>query len=280
SEAAHRPGEAAHLPSEAAHRPGEAAHLPSEAAHRPGEAAHPPAKAAHPPAEGAHPPAEAAPAGQKGPALTLAIYPAPELAPLAAALGLDGEPLAPDGDHAADATTRELAWLPLLPGWSTYRTFPGSRLLAVAGYRRAALVAFEAAGRPAPMGRPPESHWQAQMWAPLGCDALAAALAPTERGPLFMEAPARLRDAIRTGRVRRALLGGADLTWALEQPGARAVRPLTGPGLDWMPVWGLFSRGVRLNLPDPPPELDAHLVLAPAEAAPGLTGWLEGAVVT
>lgn len=199
---------------------------------------------------------------------TLAVYPAPELSRLAEALGLDGEPLAPDGDPAADASARELAWLPLLAGWAAYRTLPGSRLLAVAGYRRAALVTFGGAGGNEPV------------WAPLGSDALAAVLGPAGRGLLYLAAPGRLREAIAAGRVRRAVMGGADLAWALALPGAREVRPLTGPGLDWMPVWGLFSRGARLPLPDPPPDVGPHLLIQPAAMAPGLTDWLERAVVT
>ncbi len=235
------------------------------AAHAPGLARRlPPA----PGPEGGSLPGTTAAGGEPGPPPTLAFYPAPELARLAEALGLGGEPLAPDGDFAADATARELAWLPLLAGWTAYQTLPGGRLLAVAGYRRAALVAFGAAS-----GREP-------VWAPLGSDALAAALAPEERGRLYLEEPGRLRDAIAAGRVRRALLGGDDLAWALGQPGARAVRPLTGPGLDWMPVWGLFSRGAQVALPAPPPAPGPHLVLVPAAMAPELTGWLAGAVVT
>lgn len=240
--------------------------------------------------------------GRTRPALTLAFYPTPELRQLAASLGLGAEPLAPDGDPAADATARELAWLPLLAGWSAYRTLPGSRLLAVAGYRRAALVAFDPPGRPAgpsqgkavdsgrsvpsgaSQGKAAEVDGPAAVrtpvWAPLGCDALGCALAPAERGPLLLEEPARLREAIRAGRVRRALLGGEDLAWALTLPGARAVRPLAGPGLYWAPVWGLFSRGARLALPDPPPEPNPHLALAPAEAVPGLAGWLKEAIPT
>lgn len=211
---------------------------------------------------------EAKGANGQAPALTLVLYPAPELERLAGALGLTGESLPPDGDFAAAAFARELAWLPLLTGWSAYRALPGGRLLLAAGYRTAALVAFGGAG-----GREP-------LWAPLGSDALAAALPPEERGPLYLEEPGRLRAAVAAGRARRALLGGADLAWALEQPGARALRMLTAPGLDWMPVWGLFSRGARLPLPDPLPAPDPHLVLAPLEAAPGLTDWLAEAAVT
>jgi len=203
-----------------------------------------------------------------------------------------GETLPAHGDLEGPATSRDLAWLPLLAGWPHYRTFPLGRLVAVGGYRRAALVrfgGFDAGGaRPGGGNRSADGAGTQPVWATLGNDALAAFLPAPDRAPLYLEEPVRLREAIASGLVQQALLGGADLAWAEGLPNCRDVCILSGAdaGLDWVPVWGLFSRGATVSWPEtvpdaaPHPDADPHIALAPLHTTPGLIAWLNRAVTT
>ncbi|MBP2019109.1 hypothetical protein J2Z79_002526 [Symbiobacterium terraclitae] len=211
---------------------------------------------------------------------SVACYPCEGTAALCRALGLTGEMLPAHGDLEGPATSRDLAWLPILAGWSHYRSLPGGRLLAVGGYRRAALVRFDHSdGGDGHDAHPADLHPQ-PVWAALGNDALAALAPVCGRFPLYLEEPERLRAAIAAGQVRQALLGGADLAWAEGLPAARVVRTLSGSdaGLDWVPVWGLFSRGATVTWPEGDVEADPRVVLVPLETAPGLMAWLNRAV--
>jgi len=203
-------------------------------------------------------------------ALTLAAYPTDGLPALEQALGITGEPLPPHGDLEGPATARDLAWLPLLAGWTLCRRAPAGRLLAVGGYRSAALVRFA--------GATPG----VAAWAALGNDHLWTPLPPDRRPALYLEEPARLRDAIAAGRVGLALLGGADLAWASGLPGAEVVQGLAAPalGLDWAPAWGLFTQSRRVTWDGEGAPTEGEVVLAPAAQLPGLAAWLDGAVVT
>ena len=160
-----------------------------------------------------------------GAPLTLSVYPGAGAALVAEALGVEAATLPVDGDLETESVSRDLAWLPLATGRQIYSRVAGSRLLAVGGYRRAALVRFEGA-RPRFPG----------VWCCLGDDALGR--------PDVQEEPARLLRFVNRGEVERALLGGSLLEQALQAPGA-VVEAELGP----TPVWGLFSSGRHVAVP-------------------------------
>ncbi|MDB4895651.1 MAG: hypothetical protein JWN15_1913 [Firmicutes bacterium] len=163
--------------------------------------------------------------------LTLAVYPGPAVPLVERALTLTGAPLPVDGDLEIAATSRDLAWLPLDMGRVYYARFPGGRMLATGGYRRAALVRLEAGA----------GAWPGT-WCALGEDALAAGM--PNPPDLVLERPEALWRAMAQGQVRQALLGGELLERALALPGAAVVLALVpGAGVAVLPLWGLFSSG-------------------------------------
>lgn len=190
--------------------------------------------------------------------LTLAVYPSAGAPLLRQALGLTGQELPPDGELEVEATSCDLAWLPLEVGRWYYERLAHGRLLAVGGYHRTALVRFGEAGRGTPI------------WCALGDDRLAGALPPEWRGSLYLEEPAKLIRAMESGRVGLALLGGELLKQALALPGTAVAFELPAAGgPDWVPAWGLFTAG-RLPSPAPTTIADESCLLQPAEQEAGV----------
>lgn len=177
--------------------------------------------------------------------LTLALYPGPAAPLLAEALGLEATYLPSDGALEVEATAHDLAWLPLEMGRPFYRRLDGGRLLAEGGYRRAALVRFPAATPRYP-----------GLWALLGDDALAAALAPDQQGKLLLESPQKLWGVLERGEAEAALLGGDLLERALHLPGAVVEAEAFAP----LPIWGLFGAG---RVPAIAPVESEHLQILP-----------------
>lgn len=160
--------------------------------------------------------------------LTLAVYPGAGSALVEQTLGVAGVPLPLDGDPEVEATAHDLAWLPLAVG-EQFCERGGGRLVAVGGYRRAALVRFEGA-----------AARYLGTWCAAGDDALARH-APAD---LLFETPEKLWRALEQGQAEQALLGGGLLGRALRLPGAVIVTELVpGEETGLIPVWGLFSTG-------------------------------------
>lgn len=183
--------------------------------------------------------------------LTLALYPGPASLLVAQALGLEPAELPAEGDLEVEAMAHDLAWLPLEMGHQFYGRMGESRLAAVGGYRRAALVRFTTA-TPRYEGT----------WAALGDDALAAILTPDQQGKLLLEAPEKLWGVMERGGASAALLGGELLERALALPGA-VVEAEYAPSDELVPVWGLFTAGRAVALT---PIETSHLQILPVVA--------------